>query len=151
MTLLVAKYGPKPVRSRCEELARQLILKYPFTKDDLGSGYVRALCNGYSCSYIINSKADVMCMPVCCYIRGFRSEWCENEKAFTSCVVTRRKTYMHTYRHTYVHKNTLQSCSSRQCIRVNKKTIVHNDICFACPAAGVLNYLCIFSSSGIMG
>ena len=41
VTLLVAKYGPKPGRSRCEELARQLILKYPFAKDDLGNGYVR--------------------------------------------------------------------------------------------------------------
>ena len=39
-TLLVAKHGPKPGRARCEELARQLILKYPFVKDDLGSGYV---------------------------------------------------------------------------------------------------------------
>lgn len=41
VTLLVAKYGPKPGRSRYEELARQLILKYPFAKDDLGNGYVR--------------------------------------------------------------------------------------------------------------
>ena len=41
VTLLVAKYGPKPGRSRCEELARLLILKYPFAKDDLGNGYVR--------------------------------------------------------------------------------------------------------------
>ena len=29
VTLLVAKYGPKPGRVRCEELCRQLILKYP--------------------------------------------------------------------------------------------------------------------------
>ena len=41
VTLLVAKHGPKPGRSRCEELARQLILKYLFAKDDLGNGYVR--------------------------------------------------------------------------------------------------------------
>ena len=40
VTLLVGKYGPKPGRARCEDLARQLILKYPFVKDDLGTGYV---------------------------------------------------------------------------------------------------------------
>ena len=40
VTLMVAKYGPKPGRARCEDLARQLILKYPFVKDDLGTGYV---------------------------------------------------------------------------------------------------------------
>ena len=30
----------KPTRSQCEELARRLILKYPFVKDDMGNGYV---------------------------------------------------------------------------------------------------------------
>ena len=40
VTLLVGKHGPKPGRARCEDLARQLILKYPFVKDDLGTGYV---------------------------------------------------------------------------------------------------------------
>lgn len=40
VTLLTAKYGPRPSRVHCEELARQFILKYPFAKDDLGSGYV---------------------------------------------------------------------------------------------------------------
>ena len=40
VTLMVAKYGPKPGRARCEELSRLLILKYPFMKDDLGNGYV---------------------------------------------------------------------------------------------------------------
>ena len=40
MTLLTAKYGPRPSRAQCEDLARQFILKYPFAKDDLGSGYV---------------------------------------------------------------------------------------------------------------
>ena len=40
VTLLVGKYGPKPGRAHCEDLARQLILKYPFVKDDLGTGYV---------------------------------------------------------------------------------------------------------------
>ena len=40
VTLLVARHGPRPGRYRCEEVARRLILKYPFMKDDLGSGYV---------------------------------------------------------------------------------------------------------------
>ena len=40
VTLLVAKFGPRPGRARCEELGRQLILKYPFMRDDLGTGYV---------------------------------------------------------------------------------------------------------------
>ena len=43
VTLLTAKYGPRPGRMLCEDLARQLILKYPFAKDDLGSGYVSGL------------------------------------------------------------------------------------------------------------
>lgn len=30
----------KPTRYQCEDLARDLILKYPFVKDDLGNGYV---------------------------------------------------------------------------------------------------------------
>lgn len=30
----------KPSRSQCEEFARKLILKYPFVKDDIGTGYV---------------------------------------------------------------------------------------------------------------
>ena len=40
VTLLTAKYGPRPAKSHCQQLARQLILKYPFMKDDMGSGYV---------------------------------------------------------------------------------------------------------------
>ena len=43
VTLPTAKYGPKPGRARCEDLARQLILEYPFAKDDLGSGYVSGI------------------------------------------------------------------------------------------------------------
>ena len=43
VTLLTARYGPKPSRTHCEDLARQFILKYPFAKDDLGSGYVSEL------------------------------------------------------------------------------------------------------------
>lgn len=40
VTLIISKHGTKPGRMRLEELGRQLILKYPFMKDDLGTGYV---------------------------------------------------------------------------------------------------------------
>ena len=36
---LFARSG-KPTREQCEHLARKLILKYPFLKDDMGNGYV---------------------------------------------------------------------------------------------------------------
>ena len=39
-TLIVAKHGPKPRSSEVEVVARQLVLKYPFMRDDLGTGYV---------------------------------------------------------------------------------------------------------------
>lgn len=34
----------KPSRAQCDNLARKLILKYPFLKDDMGNGYVSILC-----------------------------------------------------------------------------------------------------------
>ena len=37
----------KPTRSKCEDLTRKLILKYPFVKDDLGNGYVSVGCDCY--------------------------------------------------------------------------------------------------------
>ena len=37
--LLFSKFK-KPSRVNCEEFASELILKYPFMKDDLGNGYV---------------------------------------------------------------------------------------------------------------
>ena len=43
VTLLVMKHGAKPSKSHCQEVARRLILKYPFMADDIGSGYVSAL------------------------------------------------------------------------------------------------------------
>ena len=39
VNLLFAR-DTKPSRFQCEELARKLIMKYPFVKDDLGNGYV---------------------------------------------------------------------------------------------------------------
>ena len=40
VTLMITKVGPKPSKSQCEQVARKLILKYPFMKDDIGFGYV---------------------------------------------------------------------------------------------------------------
>ena len=39
-TLLAAKVGNNPSTQQIEQVSRSLILKYPFMKDDLGSGYV---------------------------------------------------------------------------------------------------------------
>ena len=36
---MFSKY-PKPSRANCEELARNLVAKYPFLKDDYGNRYV---------------------------------------------------------------------------------------------------------------
>ena len=38
----------KPSRNNCEQLARKLILVYPFAKDDLGNGYVRIIMAHYT-------------------------------------------------------------------------------------------------------
>ena len=48
VNLLFTK-SPKPSRVQCEDLAKKLILKYPFARDDLGNGYV---CYHISMSYI---------------------------------------------------------------------------------------------------
>ena len=42
VTLMITKVGPKPTKCQCEKVARKLILKYPFMKDDIGFGYVSA-------------------------------------------------------------------------------------------------------------
>ena len=42
-TLLTAKVGNYPSTQQIEQVSRSLILKYPFMKDDLGSGYVSTL------------------------------------------------------------------------------------------------------------
>ena len=42
VTLTIAKVGSKPSRSHCQQVARKLILQYPF-KDDIGDGYVICL------------------------------------------------------------------------------------------------------------
>ena len=43
ITLVVSKHGPRPKKSEVEYVARQLILKYPFMRDDIGTGYVSYL------------------------------------------------------------------------------------------------------------
>lgn len=48
VTLVTSKVGPKPSKSQLEQVARGLILKYPFMKDDLGSGYVSLTCMCFS-------------------------------------------------------------------------------------------------------
>ena len=40
ITLMMARIGPKVTKNHCELVSRKLILKYPFMKDDMGSGYV---------------------------------------------------------------------------------------------------------------
>ena len=51
----------KPTRSQCEELARRLILKYPFVKDDMGNGYVSIYFE--ICTYDVNYCMDAE--PTC--------------------------------------------------------------------------------------
>ena len=46
VTLVTAKHGPNPGKAKFDEVARKLILKYPFMKDDMGSGYV-STCKTY--------------------------------------------------------------------------------------------------------
>ena len=43
VTLLITKVGSNHNRSQCETVARRLILKYPFMRDDIGTGYVSIL------------------------------------------------------------------------------------------------------------
>ena len=43
----------KPTRLQCEQLARKLILKYPFVKDDMGNGYVSITIILFPVSFVI--------------------------------------------------------------------------------------------------
>ena len=43
----------KPNRYQCESLARRLILKYPFLKDDLGNGYVSICMYDFSMLHMV--------------------------------------------------------------------------------------------------
>ena len=38
--LLTTKVGPKPTHDDIADVARQLVLKYPFMRDNIGNGYV---------------------------------------------------------------------------------------------------------------
>lgn len=42
VSLLFMK-SKKPRKDQCEDLARKLILQYPFARDDLGNGYVSTI------------------------------------------------------------------------------------------------------------
>ena len=44
VTLLIAKSGPHPKKSEIEQFSRQLVLKYPYMRDDIGTGYVSGYC-----------------------------------------------------------------------------------------------------------
>ena len=52
VTLVTAKYGPNPGKTKFEEVARKLILKYPFMKDDMSSRYVSTRTILYACNYV---------------------------------------------------------------------------------------------------
>ena len=49
VSMMMSKVGAKPTRGQCQQVARDLILKYPFMKDDIGDGYVR---NSYQSIWI---------------------------------------------------------------------------------------------------
>ena len=40
VTLVISKFGSNPTKAQLEIVARRLILKYPFMRDDIGTGYV---------------------------------------------------------------------------------------------------------------
>ena len=46
VTLAVSQHGMNPTRNQVENICRELVLKYPFMRDDLGTGYV-----SYNCRY----------------------------------------------------------------------------------------------------
>lgn len=48
VSMLISRVGPKPTKSQCEQVARKLILKHPFMKDDMGDGYVSFVTPYYS-------------------------------------------------------------------------------------------------------
>ena len=40
VTLAITKFGSNPTKMQFEAIGRHLILKYPFMRDDIGTGYV---------------------------------------------------------------------------------------------------------------
>ena len=65
VTLLTAQYGARPGKDRCQELARQLILTYPFMKDDMGSGYVSPIYRSFLSLYFDMQASWVFKMQEC--------------------------------------------------------------------------------------
>ena len=43
VTLVISRFGSNPSTSQFETVARRLILKYPFMRDDIGTGYVSCI------------------------------------------------------------------------------------------------------------
>lgn len=54
VNLLFSK-DTKPSRANCENLARRLILKYPFLKDDMGNGYVSNISIHVAIRHLLSS------------------------------------------------------------------------------------------------
>ena len=48
---LLFSYSAKPTRADCNQLARKLILTYPWMRDDMGSGYVFSCMHAYCRCY----------------------------------------------------------------------------------------------------
>ena len=65
----------KPTRSQCEKLARKLILKHPFVKDDMGNGYVSILQHyGIHISFVLAHVTMLQsCCSYCVYCMSFYS------------------------------------------------------------------------------
>ena len=53
LQLLATKVGKNPSRQQIKQVSRSLILKYPFMKDDLGSGYGYVSNYMLVCEYIV--------------------------------------------------------------------------------------------------
>lgn len=67
VTLLITKHGPYPTKSEVEHISRQLILKFPFMRDDIGTGYVsRCVCK---CVHVCTSNYVSIVLGGC--VSGF--------------------------------------------------------------------------------
>ena len=65
-TLIISKHGPHPTKSEVEHISRQVILKFPFMRDDIGTGYVTTNIIIGMCVLCL----CMWCMCVCMY------RWC---------------------------------------------------------------------------
>ena len=65
VTLIISKFGSNPVKSQLEATARRLILKYPFMRDDIGTGYVSGMNHGNDCL-----KHSASCLLISSYMQA---------------------------------------------------------------------------------